>query len=44
MGLMLILIFRILEILKYMKVYKGICGYLEVYEGIQRYMKVNEGI
>ena len=41
---MLGFIFRILDILKYMKVYEGVSRYLGVYEGILTYIKVYEGI
>ena len=44
---MLVLIFLILNILRYMKVYAGIWMYMKVYGGIWRYMKsktVYEGI
>ena len=34
LGLMLAFIFRILDILKYMKVYEGIWAYLTLYESI----------
>ena len=41
--LMLNVIFLILDILKYMKVYEGIWRLFKVYGGYLRYMKVYEG-
>ena len=41
---MLVLVFLILDILKYMKVYEGIWNDLRVCEGILMYIKVYEGI
>ena len=41
-GLMLAVIFLVLEILKYMEVYEAVWWLFEVYEGIWRYIKVCE--
>ena len=42
--LILVLIFSILDILKYMKVYEGIWKLFKVYGGCLRYMEVIQGI
>ena len=43
LALMLALIFLILDIWRYMRVYEGICRYTKVYGGILKYMGIYGG-
>ena len=39
LGVMLALVFLVLNILRYVKVYRGICRYMTIHDGISGYMK-----